>query len=778
MEQTSLDLFSEHTPSIKGEPVRIVFQNSDNGYTVMIVKIDETNEPISEKEITMVGFFPAIHLYETYQFAGRLKTHPRYGQQYDVENYRKLLPKSRSGVVNYLSGDLFPGIGKKTAEAIVRALGENAISEILNDPACLKTVPKLDEEKGSMIADTLLKNEGLEKILIGLSDFGFGSQLAMKIYQAYGNESLDVIQENPYQLIQDIEGIGFQRADELAAGLGISGNHPHRIQAAFLYWLNERAMNDGHVFMPEQVSVIEVQKLLSSSEEISDDNLEHELDILEEDGKLVRDEDHLYLPELYYAEKGIVTGIQKLVEQEHAEEFSESEFLEALGKVEDKLSMQYADSQQRAIREAIQSPIMILTGGPGTGKTTVIRGIVEVYAELNGYSLEPKDYDSEHPYPILLVAPTGRAAKRMKESTGLPAVTIHRLLGWNGGAGYAHDEDDPVEGKLLIVDEMSMVDIWLANQLLKSLPDDMKVVIVGDEDQLPSVGPGQVLSDLIQSGAVPVIRLTDIFRQAQGSSIIELAHQIKEGKLSDVTEPKNDRRFFRCHQNQVIEVIGKVAAGAEKKGYHPKDIQVLAPIYRGNAGIERINESLQELFNPPDEQKRELTYGDHLFRVHDKVLQLVNNPDEQVFNGDIGEITAIFRAKETTDKEETVIVSFDNIEVKYLKHDLNQLTLAYCCSIHKAQGSEFPIVILPIVKGYHRMLKRNLIYTAVTRSKDSLVLCGDEEAFNQAVNRNDVDQRNSSLTKKIRERLHLDNEHANKGQDSDHLVEVIDKASE
>lgn len=757
MEQATMDLFPDHTTSIKGEPIRIVFQNSENGYTVMIVKINETNEPISEKEITMVGYFPAVHLYETYQFAGKLKTHPKYGQQYVVENYRKLLPKSRSGVVNYLSGDLFPGIGKKTAEAIVGELGENAISEILNDPSCLNRVPKLDEEKSSMISDILLKNEGLEKILIGLSDFGFGSQIAMKIYQAYGNESLDVIQENPYQLIQDIEGIGFQRADELAASLGISGNHPDRIQAAFLYWLNERAMNDGDVFMPEQETVVEVQKLLSAKEEIDEADLARELDVLEEDGKMVRDADHLYLPQLYYAEKGIVTGIQKLVEQESKDEFSESEFLKALGKVEDKLSMQYADSQQRAIREAIQSPVMILTGGPGTGKTTVIRGIVEVYAELNSCSLEPKDYDDDHPYPVLLVAPTGRAAKRMKESTGLPAVTIHRLLGWNGGSGYAHDEDEPIEGKLLIVDEMSMVDIWLANQLLKSLPEEMKVVIVGDEDQLPSVGPGQVLSDLIQSDAIPVIRLTDIFRQAKGSSIIELAHEIKEGALSDVTEPKSDRRFFQCHQNQVVDLICKVAAAAEKKGYHPKDIQVLAPIYRGNAGIERINEALQELFNPADEQKRELTYGDHLFRVHDKVLQLVNNPDEHVFNGDIGEISAIFKAKETTDKEETVIVTFDSIEVKYLKHDLNQLTLAYCCSIHKAQGSEFPIVVLPIVKGYHRMLKRNLIYTAVTRSKDSLVLCGDEQAFNQAISRNDVDQRNSSLASKIRERLLLMN---------------------
>lgn len=756
-EQASMHLFSEDRPSIKGEPERIVFQNSDNGYTVMMIRIIETDEPVDGKEMTVVGYFPAAHLHETYQFFGKLKTHPRYGQQYEVDSYHKLLPQSRTGMVQYLSGDLFPGIGKKTAQSIIEAIGDNAITKILNDPSCLESVPKLDKEKSNFIAETLLKNEGLERILIGLSDFGFGSQLAMKIYQAYGDETLEIIRDNPYQLIEDIEGIGFQRADELASALGITGNNPARIQAAFLYWLNERAMNDGHVFMPYEETVQAARKLLSSfGPAIDEEDLVRELDALEEDGKLVREDEDLYLPELYYAEKGIVTGIQKLMEQAApSDEFSETEFLEALGKVEEKLSMQYAESQQKAIRQAILSPLMILTGGPGTGKTTVIRGIVEVFAELNTLSLEPKDYDSEHPYPVLLVAPTGRAAKRMKESTGIPAVTIHRLLGWTGGSGYVHDEDDPVEGQLLVVDEMSMVDIWLANQLLKSLPEGMKMVIVGDEDQLPSVGPGQVLSDLIQSGVIPVVKLTDIFRQAQGSSIIELAHQIKEGSVQDVSSPRNDRRFFSCHQGQVVEAVCQIASGAEKKGYQPKDIQVLAPIYRGNAGIEKINEALQQLFNPESDQKRSLTYGDHVFRVHDKVLQLVNNPDDQVYNGDIGEIAAIMKAKETTDNEDTIIVSFDGIEVKYLKHDLNQLTLAYCCSIHKAQGSEFPIVILPVVRGYHRMLRRNLIYTAVTRSKEYLMLCGDAEAFNQAVSRNDVDLRHSNLGKKLQERLHI-----------------------
>lgn len=752
-----MHLFAEGRPSIKGEPTHIVFQNNENGYTVMNVRIIESDEPVQGKEITVVGYFLGVHLNELYQFFGKLKTHPRYGQQYETDSYHKLLPQSTDGVIQYLSSDLFPGIGRKTAETIVQTLGDEAITQILNNPACLDAVPKLDEKKAKLIADTLQENEGLEKILIGLSDFGFGAQLATKIYQMYGDEALETIHDNPYQLIQDIEGIGFQRADELAATLGISGNHPARIQAAILFWLNEQAMNDGHVFMNKEETFEAASRLLNNGEQnVTEDAIYREMDVLEEDGKVVREQETVYLPQLYYAEKGVVTGIQKLVTQDDASEFSEAEFLQALGKVEDRLHMQYADSQQKAIRTAISQPVMILTGGPGTGKTTVIRGIVEVYAEMNGLSLEPKDYDDDHPYPVLLVAPTGRAAKRMKESTGIPAVTIHRLLGWTGGANYAHDEDSPIEGQLLIVDEMSMVDIWLANQLLKSLPDGIKVVIVGDEDQLPSVGPGQVLSDLIQSQALPIVRLTDIFRQAQGSSIIELAHEIKEGAVHDVQEKRADRRFFPCGQAQVIDAVCQIAGGAKKKGYAPRDIQVLAPIYRGNAGIEKINEALQELFNPPSSQKRALKFGDHSFRVHDKVLQLVNNPDDQVFNGDIGEIVAIIYAKETTEKEDTVVVAFDAVEVSYLRHDLNQLTLAYCCSIHKAQGSEFPIVILPVVKGYHRMLKRNLIYTAITRSKDYLMICGDQDALNQAIERNDVDQRHSHLAEKLRERLSLD----------------------
>ena len=435
------------------------------------------------------------------------------------------------------------------------------------------------------------------------------------------------------------------------------------------------------------------------------------------------------------------------------EQFPESEFLLALGSLEERLGVQYAPTQKEAIQTALMSPMLILTGGPGTGKTTVIKGIVELYAELHGCSLDPKDYKKEEPFPFLLAAPTGRAAKRMTESTGLPAVTIHRLLGWNGSEGFDHDEENPLEGKILIVDETSMVDIWLANQLFKALPEHIQVILVGDEDQLPSVGPGQVLKDLLKSEVIPTVRLTDIYRQAEGSSIIELAHEIKKGKLSPEYFCPSNRIVLLLNATLVklTDVIEKVVLNAKKKGYSPHDIQVLAPMYKGPAGIDRLNEVLQEIFNGnPDGTRKELTFGDEKYRVGDKVLQLVNQPENHVFNGDMGEIVSVFYAKENTEKQDMVVVSFDGIEVTYTRQDLNQITLAYCCSIHKSQGSEFPIVILPIVKSYYRMLRRNLIYTAITRSKQFLIICGEEEALRIGVERADEQTRQTSLCEKLK----------------------------
>ena len=343
----------------------------------------------------------------------------------------------------------------------------------------------------------------------------------------------------------------------------------------------------------------------------------------------------------------------------------------------------------------------------------------------------------------------------MTESTGIPAVTIHRFLGWKGGKEFEHSEDEPIRGHLLIIDESSMMDQWLANQLFRALTDNIQVILVGDQDQLPSVGPGQVLRDLIDCGKIPVIELKDIYRQAEGSSIIKMAHQIKKGEHpKDLMEAKSDRRFFSCSSTQVVETVKQIYSSAIRKGYTTRDIQVLAPMYKGDAGIDAINKALQDEFNPLKEGKRELSLGELLsFRVGDKVLQLVNNPEENVFNGDMGDVVAIIYAKETVDKEDLLVVAFDQTEVTYKRNDLNQLSLAYCCSVHKSQGSEFPIVLIPVVKQYYRMLKRNLIYTAITRGKDYLILCGDEQAIMEAIDKNDVAERYTSLRETLQEWL-------------------------
>ncbi|MEW4262335.1 ATP-dependent RecD-like DNA helicase [Priestia megaterium] len=745
---------------ISGTSIVTVFHNEENLYNVTRIRIKKTNLEIEDKETVVTGYFPKLNEDEVYTFYGDFKEHPKFGLQFHVEQFKKELPQSRQGVVQYLSSDLFHGIGKKTAENIVDALGERAIFRILQNESVLKEVPRLSADKAEALVTQLREHQGLEEVMVKLTDLGFGPQLSMKIFQAYKQEALEIVQNNPYQLVEDIQGIGFSRADELGKRLGMATNHPDRLRAGILYVIEQECNQMGHVYVTADQLYGKTAELLRKSrhENLSEMDLTREVDALKADKKLIIQDEKIYFPPLFYAEKGVVKAIQKIMAQtQYEEQFPESEFLLALGELEERLDVQYAPSQRKGIQTALMSPMLLLTGGPGTGKTTVIKGIVELYAELHGCSLNPGDYKKDEAFPVLLVAPTGRAAKRMSEATGLPAVTIHRLLKWNGQEGFDHNEENPIDGKLLIVDEVSMVDLWLAHQLFKSLPAKLQVILVGDEDQLPSVGPGQVLKDLLSSEVVPTVRLTDVYRQAEGSSIIDLAHKIKKGKLpEDLSRQQGDRSFIRCQGQHITNVVQQVCGNALKKGYTAKDIQVLAPMYKGPAGIDKLNEVLQELFNPASEQRRELKHGDITYRVGDKVLQLVNQPDSNVFNGDMGEIVSVFFAKENTEKQDMLVISYEGNEVTYTKQDFNQITHAYCCSIHKSQGSEFPIVVLPIVKSYYRMLRRNLLYTAVTRSKQFLILCGEDEAFQLGVSRNEDSVRQTNLQPLLRESLDND----------------------
>ena len=759
VQQDEMPLFEDQTKLfMKGRHIVTIFHNDQNLYSVVRIRVDETNAAYDEKEAVIVGYFPPIHEHETYVFYGKLKEHPRFGQQFAVDHFQKDMPQTKEGIISYLSSNLFQGIGKKTAETIVETIGDNAISKILANPSLLDTVPKLSGEKAKSLYDTLVEHQGLEQVMIGLNQYGFGPQLSMKMYQLYKQDTLSIIQTNPYKLVEDIEGIGFGRADELGYQLGIGGSHPDRIKAGCLYMLETECHQEGHTYIEAKQLLQNVQQLL---EENKRDTIEFQ-DIstgilsLEEEGKIVIEDQRIYSPSLYYSEKGIATNIKRILSQtEYSDAFPESEFLLALGELEERLQVEYAPAQKDGIQTALMSPMMILTGGPGTGKTTVIKGIVELYSELHGVSMDVHAYKNGDPFPFVLAAPTGRAAKRMTESTGLPAVTIHRLLGWNGSEGFSHDEENPIEGRIVIIDEMSMVDTWLAHQLLKALPEHVQVIFVGDEDQLPSVGPGQVLKDLLESNCVPTIKLESIYRQADGSSIIELAHEMKKGRLpANITAQQKDRSFFPCTSSQISQVVEKVVLNAKKKGYSSKDIQVLAPMYRGPAGIDALNKLIQEILNPnTDGKRREISFGDSIYRVGDKVLQLINQPESNVFNGDMGEIISISFAKENTEKQDLLYVSFDGIEVAYTKQDLTQITHAYCCSIHKSQGSEFPIVIMPIVKSYYRMLRRKLIYTGITRSKKFLILCGEEEALRIGVEQTQDHNRNTTLSQKLQEVL-------------------------
>ncbi|UOB19797.1 ATP-dependent RecD-like DNA helicase [Macrococcus armenti] len=720
---------------VKGTITRILFYNNDNFYTVLKAEVIESNEDFDD-DATITGYLPQIAEGDTYTFTGKVVTHPKYGKQLQADKFEKDMPQSRDGIIHYLSSDLFKGIGKKTARTIVEVLGEDALNIILDDKKSLDQIPKLSDEKKDLIYNTIYDNQAIEKIMIQLNEFGFGPQLAMKIYQFYKEDTLTIINESPYQLVMDIDGIGFNKADELAGKLGIDNNHPERLKAALIFTIEQASIQNGHTYIPDQVLLETSFNLLTKNgSQVDPDKLVIALTELTEEHKLVNHEKNIYIPSLFYSETKAVQILHRLMNyKDQVKQFEQSEVLLAIGELESMFEVSYAERQKDALVTAMNSKLMILTGGPGTGKTTVVRGIVNLYAELHGLSLDYDDYDGQD-FPIVVAAPTGRASKRLQESTGLEATTIHRLIGWT----RENKPDDVLEteitAKLVIIDEMSMVDTWLMFQLMKAVPSDAQIIFVGDQDQLPSVGPGQVFKDMIDAQIMPQIELNEVYRQQEGSSIVELAHQIKRNEPFDITKRYNDRSFIPCSSNQIPEVIEKIVRSAVKKGYDMRDIQVLAPIYRGPAGIRALNKVLQEILNPNDEKKRELQFGDIYFRTGDKVLQLVNRPEDNVFNGDIGEVTGIFMAAENALNKDVVIVDFDGSEVTYTKADLMEVTHAYCCSIHKSQGSEFPIVIMPVVNQYFRMLQKNILYTGLTRAKQSLIFCGDVHAFNEGIKR-------------------------------------------
>lgn len=735
---------------INGKVAATFFESNDSFFKVLLVKISETNiSDWHEDEIVITGNFADIAEENEYQFFGVLVDHPKYGKQFKADNYHSTVPTSKEGLVEYLSGDNFPGVGKQTAKKMVDILGINLITDVLDNESLLDKVGLSSKQRKTVI-DTLQKNNGMEQVIIGLNSYGFGSSLSSAIYNKYKGDTLKVIEENPYQLVEDIDGIGFKKADDIAKQMGMSANNPGRIRAGLISALQSLSLKNGDTYTQTGPILDETLKLLNNgnSENITGDDLSEQFLELAKTQKIVGEEDRVYLKDLYDDEWRIAEHINRVIKNPNTKTFDDETIDKKIRLIEKKLNISYDESQTNALKQAIKSQMFLLTGGPGTGKTTIIKGIIYLYAYLNDYSLDINKY-KEHEFPILLAAPTGRAAKRMQETSGIPASTIHRLLGLSGYDDNNEGTKD-LEGGLLIVDEMSMVDTYLFKALMRAVPNQMKVILVGDKDQLPSVGPGQVFTDLLRSQRINSMQLSTIYRQDSNSTIIPLAHSIQQGRLpEDFNEKQSDRSFIPCGANQMSSVIEQIVKRAKQKGFSATDIQVLSPMYRGMSGVNHLNDVIQEIMNPGNKEDQ-LEYRGIHFRLGDKVLQLVNSPEDNVFNGDIGQIIEVIHGEKST--QDKIKVAFDQSEVTYQRKDWIQITLAYCTTIHKAQGSEFKMVILPIVPQFTKMLRKNLLYTAITRASDTLIMIGDYDSFLSCA-QSESDNRNTSLMQRIQSLL-------------------------
>lgn len=725
---------------LTGKVIRVLFQSEEEAHTIALVRIKEKNFETDETEMVIAGVGVGIEKGETYKAHGRLVEHPRFGKQMKADWIRRVVPMTKRAAVRFLTNGSFPGIGQKTAQKIADSLGDDCIDQIVKHPSILSEVDGLKEKQARVITERLNVLYGVDQLLLFLAPFDVTPRLASKIHKEYEGRAMETIEKNPYALMYDVQGIGFKTADAIAAHFGIQGIHPERIAAAVLYVL-ELEQGNGHLYVTAEQLEAEMPRIIGAD---PGEALVTALESLAKEERVVIEDGVVYHPRVFRAERKAAEELARIMATSTTEDVDMTTIFDAVGRVEEMFSIEYATQQREAIELALKSPLMVLTGGPGTGKTTVVRGIIHALSDVFDWKLDPVP---NQPFPFVLAAPTGRAAKRLSESTGLPASTIHRLLKFDGSS-FQVDETNPLVGKVLIVDEASMIDIFLFRSLLKAVPNGMKILFVGDRDQLPSVGPGQVLADLMATEGIPVVRLDVVHRQASESSILRLAHSLNAKKMpEDLLASLPDRRFYTANQETALQAICQMAGAALRKGYSPFDIQVLAPTYRGVCGIDGLNEALQNVFNPKS-SAREVKHGTRIYRNGDKVLQLVNNAEENVYNGDIGEITNIFYAKENVDKVDKIYIRFDQTEVEYNRSEWDQFTHAYAITIHKSQGSEFPIVLMPVFFNGGFRSSRNLIYTAVTRAKKSLLLFGDVRAL-EAATREEEPVRRTKLVERL-----------------------------
>lgn len=703
---------------LRGVVEHITYQNPENGWSVMKVKVKDYKDLV-----TLTGSLLDVPVGSVLLCEGQWKVDARYGQQYVVESWEEVMPATIYGIEKYLGSGLIKGIGPAYARAIVSRFGLETLEVIENDIERLLEVPRLGRKRMEKIRESWEKQKDIKEVMVFLQGYGVSTAYAAKIYRQYQKDAIKTVKENPYKLADDIWGIGFKTADGIASKMGYENNDPRRCRSGILYTLN-RLAEEGHVYAEPEQLVTAAKELLQADEE----PIRKAVADMIEAKDLIADNDVLYLPPFFHAENGSAKRLTTLLSESLFSDMAAEEAV-PYGNQPDN-GIVYDEVQQAAIRQALESKVMVLTGGPGTGKTTTTQGIIAAFKSRG--------------MQILLAAPTGRAAKRMTEATGMEAKTIHRLLEYNPMDGYKRNDENPLEGDALIVDECSMIDIMLFYNLMKAIPSNMRLILVGDIDQLPSVGAGNVLRDIIDSQRIPVVRLTRIFRQAQTSRIVMNAHAINAGRFPNISNGKDaDFFFIKAEDAEAIPqlIVSLVRDRLSKAyGYNPKEIQVLTPMQRGNVGAGNLNTELQTALNPSGPA---LTRGGYTFRQGDKVMQIRNNYDKNVFNGDIGFISAVDTS------ERTLSVIYDGRVIEYDVSELDELTLAYAITIHKSQGSEFPVVVIPVTMKHYVMLQRNLIYTGITRAKKICVLVGTTKALAYAIHNQTVSKRNTKLKERL-----------------------------
>lgn len=713
---------------IKGTISKIIYRNNSNGYTVGLIKIKESDEEVGKIE-TFTGVLPEFNEKTIYQLNGTFTTHNKYGYQFQVDSFEIVLPEKKDELVDFLSSDLFP-IGEKTAKKIVGAFGEDTIDVILNNKEKLLEIPRLGIEKINKINNILKEYQSTSNIVLELNRMGFNTKDSLMLLNKYKDKVIRIIDNNIYDLIDNIN-LNFKEIDTIAINNKYDLYDERRVEALIIYLLNEITFEQGDTYSFFQEIYSSIIKYLP---DLKSEDLEYYLIKLSKQKRVVIKKEKYYLKELYDAEEYIADRIYRLNNMERRKL---PKLKEKIKELEQKIGITYDESQKNAIITSLNNNFTITTGGPGTGKTTIIKGIIRMLVDTCHIS----------PQNIALLAPTGRASRKLMEVCNIPAYTIHKYLGWDKDNNtFSHNEINVCKEEYIIVDEASMIDTMLMFSLLKGTRLDSKFIFIGDYYQLPSVSQGQVLKDMIDSEVLDVIKLNNLYRQKDGNYIIDLAHEIKNKELSDnFLTKKEDYNFIEVDNDYVLTSIKDIILKALEKGYREKDIQVLAPMYKSQNGIDNLNKMLQEIFNPKSNDKNELTVGNKTYREGDKVLELVNDSDNSISNGDLGYIINITNKEKNDNKKNEIIVDFDGNIVSFSPDKFINITHGYAISVHKSQGGEFNMVIIPFVNSFKRMLYNKLIYTAVTRAKSKLILIGSREAFIYGVNNDYVNNRKTTL---------------------------------